>query len=269
MNPECKMREFNGVPKVWFGLSLKECEWPFNNSDPSVQLAQLRQWVRQNIGKLPGTAPCLKGRILAMLFMLAGAGSFPAAAHPHAWIDLRSTVVLNENGQVIGIEQQWLFDDFYTVFVVEGYDSGDDGQKRALTALAETNLKNLRAYNYFTEVQADNTKVPLGTVSEYESELRNGRLWMRFVVPFSTPIDASMKLLSFAVFDPTFYIEILHLKGDVIGFRGAWSEKCAGRIIPPNPTTEAFLLAQALDRDAKPDNTLGSIFAERVEVSCR
>ncbi|MDG1737809.1 MAG: IS1595 family transposase, partial [Paracoccaceae bacterium] len=28
-------------------LYLKECEWRFNNSDPSVQLSQLRQWVKK------------------------------------------------------------------------------------------------------------------------------------------------------------------------------------------------------------------------------
>ena len=44
------MRKFNGVAKAHFGLFLKECEWRFNNSDPSVQLLQLRQWVRQNMG---------------------------------------------------------------------------------------------------------------------------------------------------------------------------------------------------------------------------
>ena len=41
------MRKFNGVPKAHFGLFLKECEWRFNNSDPSAQLSQLRQWVRR------------------------------------------------------------------------------------------------------------------------------------------------------------------------------------------------------------------------------
>jgi len=40
------MRKFIGVPKEHFGLFLKECEWRFNNSDPSDQLLQLRQWVR-------------------------------------------------------------------------------------------------------------------------------------------------------------------------------------------------------------------------------
>ncbi len=43
------MRKFNGVPKAQFGLYLKECEWRFNNSDPAVQLSQLRQWVRTHL----------------------------------------------------------------------------------------------------------------------------------------------------------------------------------------------------------------------------
>ncbi len=37
------MRKFKGVPKEHFGLFLKECEWRFNNSDPLLQLKQLKQ----------------------------------------------------------------------------------------------------------------------------------------------------------------------------------------------------------------------------------
>ena len=36
------LRKFNGVPKAQFGLYLKECEWRFNNSDPSDQLSLIR-----------------------------------------------------------------------------------------------------------------------------------------------------------------------------------------------------------------------------------
>ncbi len=43
------MRKFNGVPAAHFGLFLKECEWRFNNSDPSAQLLQLTQWVRKHL----------------------------------------------------------------------------------------------------------------------------------------------------------------------------------------------------------------------------
>ena len=44
------MRKFNGVPKEQFHLFLKECEWRFNNSDPKVQLRQLNQWVKEDMG---------------------------------------------------------------------------------------------------------------------------------------------------------------------------------------------------------------------------
>ena len=43
------LRKFNGIPKAQFGLYLKECEWRFNNSDPSNQLSQLRQWVKHHL----------------------------------------------------------------------------------------------------------------------------------------------------------------------------------------------------------------------------
>ena len=44
------MRKFNGIPAEHFGLFLKECEWRFNNSDPTRQITQLRQWVKENMG---------------------------------------------------------------------------------------------------------------------------------------------------------------------------------------------------------------------------
>ncbi len=40
------MRKFNGVPKEYFGLFLKECEWRFNNPKPQEQLKQIKQWVK-------------------------------------------------------------------------------------------------------------------------------------------------------------------------------------------------------------------------------
>lgn len=41
------MRKFNGVPKVHFGLFLKECEWRFNNPSPQDQLSQVKQWINR------------------------------------------------------------------------------------------------------------------------------------------------------------------------------------------------------------------------------
>ena len=41
------------------------------------------------------TIDYLKRVFLALLFMLTGTSGAPAVAHPYAWIDLRSTVVLD------------------------------------------------------------------------------------------------------------------------------------------------------------------------------
>jgi len=43
------MRKFNGIPRQYFGLFLKECEWRFNNPDPKTQLLQLKQWVKHHL----------------------------------------------------------------------------------------------------------------------------------------------------------------------------------------------------------------------------
>lgn len=44
------MRKFNGIPAKHLLLFLKECEWHFNNSDPTEQLTLLKQWVKEHTG---------------------------------------------------------------------------------------------------------------------------------------------------------------------------------------------------------------------------
>ena len=43
------LRKFNGVPKEHFPLSLKECEWRFNNPKPQDKLRYMKQLVKQNL----------------------------------------------------------------------------------------------------------------------------------------------------------------------------------------------------------------------------
>lgn len=92
---------------------------------------------------------------------------------------------------------------------------------------------------------------------------------MRFTAPLETPVDIIEKDLSYRVYDPTYYVEILHMKDDVVAFRGPEAGRCTGRITAPTPSMEAVSLAQSLPPDAEPDDSLGSMFAERVDIECR
>jgi ABC-type uncharacterized transport system substrate-binding protein len=210
-----------------------------------------------------------RGAFLLLFFLLTIGSGRPATAHPHAWIDLRSTVVLDSGGLVVAIDQEWLFDEFYTLFVLDGLEEQKGDKDKGLLELARVNLENLRPYGYFTDVRANDTKIELGSVTDFETGLRDDRLWLRFKIPLERPLDPRKDKIRFAIFDPTYYIEILHLKDDVIAFQGGNSGACSGRILLPNPSKEAVLLASALDRGAKPDETLGALFAETVVVECR
>lgn len=192
----------------------------------------------------------------------------PADAHPHAWIDVQSALLMDQGGQIIGIEQEWLFDRFYTVFILENLpDSGEELQK-GLEVLAKGNLASLREDDYFIEAVVDGSKVSLSTVSKFDTELREGRLWMRFSVPLERPVDASGVEFSYAIYDPSYYIEILHEKGARIAFKGENPKRCVGKIVPPDPDFDIIAFAQSLDRGAEAVDTLGRSFAEWVEISC-
>jgi len=203
--------------------------------------------------------------ILATLITL---GAASVQAHPHAWIDLRSKVLLDETGKVRALQLDWIFDDYYTVAIADEVDVSNQVSDEFWNEIAGRNLANLAAYNYFTVIKADGAPLELGDVSNYEGGLRDGRMWMRFEVPLKEPVDPTSKALSFAIYDPTYYIEIVHLEGDVVTFEGEGGDRCLGEIVQPNPTFDQVSLAASLDQDESGGDGLGELFAETVVMRC-
>lgn len=191
-----------------------------------------------------------------------------ASGHPHAWIDLRSRVLLDDQGRIEALELDWLFDDFYTTFIAGEFVEAGKSSEEFLRDLARENLANLTEYDYFTDVKVDGVKIALGDVTRYEMGLLDNRLWLRFELPLGAPVDPKRHRVSFAVYDPTYYIEILNMEGEPITFSGPDADGCLGRIIPANPTPEAMSLAYALDQTETAGDGLGELFAETIEIEC-
>jgi len=204
--------------------------------------------------------------ILALIGVISSVQ--PAWSHPHAWIDLRSRVLLNEQGDVRALELAWLFDDYYTVLVAEELGTGSQPTDALLDDIAKRNLANLREFDYFTAIRFDGERQTVDEVTRYETEIHDGRLWMRFEVPLEQPLDPQAGELTFSVYDPSYWIEIVHLEGEPILFSGEGAQDCLGEIAPPNPTMEEVSLASALDVDETAGDGLGELFAETVAVSC-
>jgi ABC-type uncharacterized transport system substrate-binding protein len=195
-------------------------------------------------------------------------GADGALAHPHSWIDLRSRVIMNDEGRVAALELDWLFDDLYTAYVAQEFVKQGRPPSEFLPEVANTYLSNLAEYEYFTDVRLNDERLALGKPVRAETGLRDERLWLRFEVPLVEPIDPDSGRLTFAVYDPTYYIEILYPEGDAVRFTGPDAEACVGRIVPPNPSFEAIAFASALDVTESAGDGLGELFAETVVVEC-
>lgn len=192
-----------------------------------------------------------------------------AQAHPHVWIDLSSSLRFNDEAKIDTLVVDWLFDDFYSAFVLEDINRGGENRDEALVALARENLNNLREYGYFVDVRIDGVRQEIEDVGSFETAVRGDRLWMRFELTLPDPVDPRAHDVAYSIYDPTYYIEILHLEGDVVTLYGERSSGCLALIEPANPTVETVALAASLDKTDKAPDTLGRLFAETVEVICQ
>lgn len=203
--------------------------------------------------------------ILGMALWLALPAA-PAAAHPHAWIDLESTLVIDGQGRAVAVVEEWLFDELYSVFVTE--ELGKEGAKdpAALLGLARRNLGNLREYEYFTQARVDGAKVAVAEARDIATQMRDGRLWLRFTVPFAAPVAVGGRRFAYSIFDPTYFIAMGHVESSPVQVSGR--DDCKATVRPADPDEEDVTLAAALDRKATADVSLGLAFAEWVDVAC-
>lgn len=213
---------------------------------------------------------------LAGLGLLAGSLAPEAArAHPHGWIDVRVELQFDAAGAVVSLRQSWLFDPYYTAFATEGLDGDGDGRPdaAALAELLEVNLTNLADYGYFTEAALGGRPLAFGAPEAAASALRSDRLEMSFLLPLAEPADPGEGGLVYRVYDPTYYIEMLHAEEPPAVRLVEAPAGCDYRIAPAAPNPEVVALAAAADRSQRSvpgfeSGNLGALFAETVTVTC-
>ena len=195
----------------------------------------------------------------------------PAGAHPHAWIEMRTTVVFDEQGSIAALRVHWVFDELYTLFAIEGFDEDGDGvpDPGKLAELAELNIGNLAEYRYFTDFTADGAQVAYAAVEDYATAMEEQLLTLDFTVPLAAPVDPRRASVAYAVYDPTYYIEVLHLRDRPVVLEGAVPEGCGYALRQPSPDPDAASFAAALDKTQSGGDGLGVLFAEEVTLSCQ
>jgi len=206
----------------------------------------------------------------ALLALAVAVTATAAKAHPHAWIDLDSRLIFDDQGKLEAVELHWLFDEFYTAFIAgEFTTSGLDNPSTFLQEVAAENLANLEEYNYFTDLKQNGSRLPLGEVRRFATGLEGERLWLEFEVALADPADPTRGRIDLAVYDPTYWIEVLYHPGHSPTLDGIDAAGCTIFVMPPTPTPEQIAQAFALDFNQTGENGLGRHFAEIAQIDCR
>lgn len=199
--------------------------------------------------------------VAAVLFSLTISG--PAKAHPHVWADIRVQVEFNDEGLVTGLRQTWLFDDFYSAFVI----GGGVGQA-ALDAVLAENMSSLREYDYFTRILSGQARIENAKAEDASSRVVDKRLEMTFRLILPEPLSVADLPMRYAVYDPSYYIEMVHAEApDAVALVNA-PGNCNSELKQPTPDAEQVVLAASLDQTQKGPAELGQYFAEEVAVKC-
>ncbi len=207
-----------------------------------------------------------RGAVLGLCLLLCPA---LACAHPHAWIDVRSTVVLSAEGLVSAIEQEWLFDELYSAAVLEEAKREDPGLRNVVGDFAARVIENLGPYGYFMRVTADGRPVSIAPVTQFKSEMKGKQLLLSFTAPLAEPVDPLRQAMQFAVYDPTYFIQMTHPPAEPPVVKAGAAHGCKALLKPANPSPKDVARALALDVNAAPQDDLGNLFAEKVLVQCK
>ncbi|MFK7160390.1 DUF1007 family protein [Marinospirillum sp. MEB164] len=194
-----------------------------------------------------------------------------AYAHPHVWIDLRITPQVNHQGEVTGLQQAWRFDPFYSLILIEEVERGAAPAEQAerYADLAQEVVNHLRQSRYFSHVIWQGEEQDFAAVEEFNLMRIGSRIEFSFFLPLAEPRPWQGAEWGYQIYDPSYYIEMLHHAEQGLQPHAALAA-CRTRLIPPRPTAEQIEYALSLDQNqTTSEPQLGRYFAERVVIDCR
>jgi ABC-type uncharacterized transport system substrate-binding protein len=145
---------------------------------------------------------------LVATVLIGSACAAPAQAHPHVWVTMHSQILYAPDGSATGVRHDWSFDDMFSAFATQGYESKVKGQftREELAPLAKVNVESLKEYDYFTYATVDGVKTKMtDPLPDYYLDYNNQILTLHFTLPFETPVKA--KELTVEIYDPTIFVD--------------------------------------------------------------
>jgi ABC-type uncharacterized transport system substrate-binding protein len=149
------------------------------------------------------------GRLGLLLLFGLGLGPGLAVAHPHVFVDYTVTVVLAGDA-VDGIRLTWTFDDLFSGFVLQEFDT-DRNQTLSPDEVRRIEQKHLTEFQraaYYTTVNINGKPVVLPPAHGFRASVAKGIVTYEFTLTVRAPL-ATTTALEVVVDDPVYYIAYL------------------------------------------------------------
>ena len=196
-----------------------------------------------------------------------------AQAHPHVWVTVETKVLFNDAGAITGFRHEWVFDEYYTAFALQGMDTNGDGEYSAteLEPLARTNVESLSEFDYFTFAELDGEDVRRNDPVDYDLVYDGTLLTLHFTLPLAEPVPAEKaRQFSFSVYDPTFFVSFSLAEQQPVTLAGNVPAGCTTDIVDaPATSTTAQTLSEAFFDTLDPAQDWGAQFAQDVMLRCK
>jgi ABC-type uncharacterized transport system substrate-binding protein len=214
--------------------------------------------------------------ILALMATLLTAP--PVQAHPHIFIDSALEVIFDDEGRAAAVRVSWLYDDFYSLVMLQdrGLDPDGDG---TLTPAEEAALNGFDMdwdadFAGDTYVLAEGTRaVGLGRPADWTVRVEKGRIISTHLRALAEPVAVAEVPLILQVYDPTYYSAYTVLGTPLL--TGAGAAGCTVQVFAPDLTAaqqelQAILQEYTADQTVEMDfPAVGANFAEEARVTCR
>jgi ABC-type uncharacterized transport system substrate-binding protein len=191
-----------------------------------------------------------------------------AMAHPHAWMDLQTRFLINEQQQLTGLDLIWHFDDMYSANIIEDMKQKKEPLAEQYQQFAKDSIDFMATENWLTHLKVNGKAVTFIKPTAYRTEKEEYHLNLHFVLPLQAPLPVKGNTFTLSIYDSTYYVEMLHHKANAVSVSENANRLCQTQLETPKPPEDISAYAASLDVTQQSDTGLGTLFAEKVVLTC-
>jgi len=179
------------------------------------------------------------------------------------------TYIEGNKTSLTGFKMVWSFDPMTTAYLFDGEDMSVAHRKKTLQKLANSVVLNMLSTHYFTYFYDKKTPIRYEKVNTGKLTTYKGKATLTFQLTLAKQYPFNAHPLKLRIFDPTYYVDMSwKTKRDII-VDDAIKKRCSTKLLEPHPSPAQVSYALSIPTDADPDDTLGQLFTQTIELTCK